>query len=674
MKKRLFKAKIFGLILGLIELLGLVFIGVVFYVNLLNLKDVFTEPIIYISLGSALVVDIIYVWGVIFYFSKIRQKTDLRAADLIGADIEEAYNFGMLGLAVVDENNTVLWTNTLFKERAIEILDEDILEWQPQLKDLVEGSSKAIAKIQINNRNYDVKLLKEAGLYIFKDTTDYETISNYSKRQAIVIGQIIIDNFSDVSGTGEETNDVLSKVRTAIYDYARDHSALLRKIRNDAYLVICNYESLEKMIHDKFSILDKIHEIGEKEATPPTLSIGIAYDYPDVVKLNDMSVSALEIATSRGGDQVVVSQYGQDLTFFGGKSEAQENHNKVRVRVMGDAVISLIKNSANVIVMGHQMSDMDSFGACVGIKAICDSLGKSSRIVYNPKSIERKTKGALVATFPKEEMNKVFVSEAEGLDMLKGNTLVVCVDVHKASMTLAPKIIEKANKVMIIDHHRRGEDFIEAPIFSDIDSSASSACEMIAELIKYASANPRVRIQPSYATVMLAGIFMDSNFFKTTTSGARTFEAAMFLKECGADNAKADDFLKDEFEEHALVNKILANTKTPYYGIVYCMADEDDYIEPATLAKVGNQCMSMKGINASFVIGKTGPEEVRISCRSDGTINVQLLAEKMNGGGHFTQAACAFKSSSLETAETRLLTTLNDYLNDARVVKSGENR
>ena len=382
-----------------------------------------------------------------------------------------------------------------------------------------------------------------------------------------------------------------------------------------------------------------------------------------------MSVSALEIATSRGGDQVVVSQYGQDLTFFGGKSEAQENHNKVRVRVMGDAVMSLIKNSASVIIMGHSMLDMDAFGACVGVKAICDTLGKQARIVYNPKSIERKTKGALVSTFSKDEMNKVFISEAEGLDMLKGNTLVVVCDVHKTNMTLAPKIIEKANKVMIIDHHRRGEDFIESPIFSDIDSSASSACEMIAELIKYASSNPRVKIPAAYATIMLSGIFMDSNFFKSTTSGARTFEACMFLKECGADNAKADDFLKDEFEEHALVNKILANTKTPYYGIVYCMAEEEDIIEPATLAKVGNACMSMKGINASFVIGKTATDEVRISCRSDGTINVQLIAEKMSGGGHFTQAACSFKHYSLEAAEARLLNVLNDYLNDARVVK-----
>ena len=671
MKKRLFKAKLVGIIVGLLELFGVAFVGTVYYFGWLNFKEVLTPAILYAAFGSAVVIDIIYVWGIIFYFSKIRQKTDLRAADLIGADIEEAYNFGMLGLAVVDENNVVLWTNTLFKERAIEILDENILEWQPALKELVEGNSKTIVKISFNSRNYDVKLLKEAGLYIFKDTTDFETISDFSKRQAVVIGQIIIDNFSDVSGTGEETNDVLSKVRTAIYEYARDFSSLLRKISNDAYLIICNFESLEKMIADKFSILDKIHEIGEKEATPPTLSIGIAYDYPDVVKLNDMSVSALEIATSRGGDQVVVSQYGQDLKFFGGKTEAQENHNKVRVRVMGDAVISLIKNASGVIVMGHAMSDMDALGACVGIKAICDSVGKACRIVYNPKSIERKTKGALVSTFTKEEVNKIFISEAEGVDLLKGNTLVVCVDVHKASMTLAPKIIEKANKIMIIDHHRRGEDFIESPIFSDIDSSASSTCEMIAELIKYASGT-RIKIPASYATMMLSGIFMDSNFFKTSSTGARTFEAAMFLKECGADNAKADDFLKDEYEEHALVNKILATTKTPYYGIVYCVADEEDIIEAATLAKVGNQCMSMKGINASFVIGKTEADEVRISCRSDGTINVQVLAEKMNGGGHFTQAACVFKHMTLEAVENKLLSVLNDYLNDARVVKKGD--
>ena len=192
MKRRLRKAKLVGVIIGLLELFGVLFLGIVYYFGWFNFREIITPVILFISLGTAVIIDIVYVWSVIFYFSKIRQKTDLRAADLIGSDIEEAYNFGMLGLAVVDENDVVLWTNTLFKERAIEILDENILEWQPELRELVEGSSKTIVKIQVNNRNYEVKLLKEAGLYIFKDTTDFETISNYSKRQAVVIGQIII--------------------------------------------------------------------------------------------------------------------------------------------------------------------------------------------------------------------------------------------------------------------------------------------------------------------------------------------------------------------------------------------------------------------------------------------------------------------------------------------------
>ena len=183
MKKRLFKAKLIGIIVGLLELAGVIFLAVSYYFNWFGFRDLITPVIIFISFGSAVILDIVYVWAIIFYFSKIRQKTDLRAADLIGSDIEEAYNFGMLGLAVVDENNTVLWTNTLFKERAIEILDENILEWQPELKELEEGSSKTVVKIQFNSRNYDVKLLKEAGLYIFKDTTDFETITEYSKRQ-----------------------------------------------------------------------------------------------------------------------------------------------------------------------------------------------------------------------------------------------------------------------------------------------------------------------------------------------------------------------------------------------------------------------------------------------------------------------------------------------------------
>ena len=666
MKQTLKRTKIVVFILIVLELLGIAAFGVLYYNNFFDIQDIVTIPMIYIGVAVIVGIDIILLWTEIIIFSRIRHRTDLKAADLIGADIQEAYNFGMIGLVIVDENNVVLWVNELFKERQIDILDLNIIEWQPALQDLIGAPSTAIAKIEINTRNYDVKYLPDAGLFIFKDVTEYETIYTYSRKQAVVVGTIMIDNYSDLTGNADDSNDVISKVRNAIFEYARDNQVLIRRYRNDGYFLICNYESLRKMIEDKFSLLETIHKIGEKEDTPPTLSIGIAHDFPDVVKLNEMANSAIEIAMSRGGDQVVVSRYGQDLMFFGGKSEAQENRNKVKVRVMADSVISLIKNSSNVLIMGHTMADMDAIGACLGMKAICEYCGKPSSIVYDPKATERKTRGAITTTFPREDLAKIMVTPSEALDRVKTNTLVIVVDVHRPSMTMAPKLLEKATKVMVIDHHRRSEEFIESPVFAHIEPSASSSCELVAEFVRYASVNPRIVIPTNYATIMLSGIFMDTNYFKAKTCGIRTFEASMILKEFGADNSAADDFLKDEFEEYTLITKIISTLKTPYYGVVYCVAEDDDIIEAATLAKVGNQCMQMRGVNACFVIGKTGVNEVRVSCRSDGTINVQLLAEKLNGGGHFTQSAATFKNVSIDRVESRLLDVLNEYLNDAR--------
>lgn len=669
MKQNLRRTKVAVFIFMMIELAIIAAFGIFYYLNLFDFQSLITIQLMYVGISVFIGIDLIMLWIEVIIFSKVRHTNDLKAADLIGADIQEAYNFGMIGLVIVDENNVVLWVNELFKDRQIDILDVNILEWQPALQDLIGAPATAVAKIELNTRNYDVKYLPDAGLFIFKDVTDYETIYTYSRKQAVVVGTIMIDNYSDLSGNTDDSNDVISKVRNAIFEYARDYQVLLRRYRNDGYFLICNYDSLRKMIEDKFSILETIHKLGEKEDTPPTLSIGIAHDFPDVVKLNEMANSAIEIAMSRGGDQVVVSRYGHDLMFFGGKSEAQENRNKVKVRVMADSVISLIKNSSNVLIMGHTMADMDAIGACLGMKAICEYCEKPSLIIYDSKYTERKTRGAITASFTRDELAKIVVSPNDALDKVKSNTLVIVVDVHRPSMTMAPKVLERATKVMVIDHHRRSEEFIESPVFSHIDPSASSSCELIAEFVRYASVNPRVTIPSTYATIMLSGIFMDTNYFKSKTCGIRTFEASMILKEFGADNSTADDFLKDEFEEYTLITKIISTLKTPYYGIVYCVADEDDIIEQATLAKVGNQCMQMRGINACFVIGKTGVNEVRISCRSDGSVNVQLLAEKLNGGGHFTQSAASFKGTTIDRVESKLLDVLNEYLNDARNVQ-----
>ncbi|HNY74591.1 MAG: hypothetical protein GX812_02155, partial [Erysipelotrichaceae bacterium] len=549
MTKELRKMKIRALFIVALELISAAALAVFYFYDFFNFRDIYIIEYLFATLAGFVVINVLFIWVMLVRLSKIRKKSDLKAAELIGNDVQEAYKFGMIGLVVVDENDIVLWTNDLFQERQIDLLDINILEWQPNLRELHDASPDVVVKIEVNSRNYDVKYLSDAGLYIFKDMTEYESIFEYSREQAPVLGIIMLDNYSDVAGNLDDANDVISKVKNLIFDYAKEYGVLLRRYRNDAYFALCNYSSLSRMKKDRFSLLEKVRELGAKEETPPTLSIGLAHDFPDVVKLNEMAGNAIDIAMSRGGDQVVVSKYGDELIFFGGKSEAQEKRNKVKVRVMADSVLSLIKNSSNVIIMGHTAMDMDALGACLGMRAICEYCNKSSHIVYDPKLLERKTKFALTGAFSREELARITISPSDSVDKVRSNTLVIVCDVHRPSLTMAPKLLEKATKVMVIDHHRRAEEFIESPVFSYVEPSASSTCELVTELIRYSSANPRIEISPTYATIMLSGIFLDTTYFKSKNTGIRTFEASMVLKEYGADNSVADDYLKDEFEE-----------------------------------------------------------------------------------------------------------------------------
>ncbi len=666
MSKQLKKMKIRALVIVALQLIGAATTAIFYFYNLLNFQSFFKIEYLFAVLAFFTLVNIFFIWATIIRFSKLRKKSDLKAAELIGNDIQESYKFGMIGLVVIDENDVVIWSNDLFQERQIDLLDINILEWQPKLRELHDASPDLVVKIEVNSRNYDVKYLSDASLYIFKDTTDYESIYEYSKEQAPAIGLIMLDNYSDVTGSLEDSNDVISKVRNLIFDYAKEYGVLLRRYRNDAYFALCNFTSLEKMKNDRFSLLEKVRELGAKEETPPTLSIGFAHDFPDVNKLYEMASEALDIAMSRGGDQVVISKYGDDLIFYGGKTEAQEKRNKVRVRVMADSVLSLIKNSSNILIMGHTALDMDALGACLGMKAICDYANKAAQIVYDPKLVERKTKYAFSSSFSREEIAKITISPSDSLEKIRTNTLLIICDVHRPSLTLAPKLLEKATKVMVIDHHRRAEEFIESPVFSYIEPSSSSTCELVTELVRYSSANPRIIIPPTYATLMLSGIYLDTNYYRSKSTGIRTFEASMVLKSYGADNSIADDFLKDEYEEYSLITKIISTLKTHSYGVVYCVAEEEELIEAATLAKVANQCMQMRGVSAAFVIGNTNKKETRLSARSDGTINVQMITEKMFGGGHFTSAAVTFRNSSIKKAEEKLIDTLDEYLEESR--------
>ena len=657
-----------AIILALIELSLAGFFILFWFQNWFAIQSYIPVSYLVVAIAVVVCVDVLFMWIELLSLSKIRQKSDLNAATLIGSDVQEAYNFGQIGLVVVDEHNKVMWDNNLFKDRKIDLLDLNILEWQPSFADFKGAPVDKVISIEVAGHYYDVKYLPDAHLYIFKDSSDFVTLSNSSQEQAIVIGIIMIDNYNDVAGNAEDSNDIISKVRAVIFDYAKQYNVLLRRITSDSYFAVCNFSDLCKMEDDNFSILEHARALASDVDVAPTLSIGFACNFPDVNKLNEMASGAIGLAMSRGGDQAVVTPYSSDSKFYGGKTAAIESTSKVKARSIGDAVISLIKSSSNVFIMGHTELDMDALGSCLGIKTICDWFHKPSKIIFDEKLAEQKARFAFKAAFSKEDLDAMVVTPKEALAQVNDSSLLFVLDVSRPSLVMAPDMLEKCSKTVVIDHHRRADEFIDHAVLTYIEPSASSASELVIDMIHYASVNPKIVVKPNYATLMLAGIFLDTNYFRSKSTGMRTFEAAEILKEYGADNSVADDDLKDEYEVYKLINKIVSNMKTPYTGIVYCVADEKDIIERSTLAKVANTVMQVKDINACFVIGRTDEKQIRISARSDGSINVQLLVEKMGGGGHFQQAAAVFEGNTLARVESMLLDTLKDYLDSAKSV------
>jgi c-di-AMP phosphodiesterase-like protein len=307
---------------------------------------------------------------------------------------------------------------------------------------------------------------------------------------------------------------------------------------------------------------------------------------------------------------------------------------------------------------------MDALGACLGVKAIADHLGKESRIIIDFKKTETKTRSALTSSFGKEELENIRIHPRDVHEFIKNNqndTLLIVCDVHIPDMVMDMNVLDKVSKIVVIDHHRRKEQYIDSPVLNHIDTAASSTCELIAEIIKFASVNPKINLPAQYATIMLSGIFLDSQYFKSKHTGIRTFEACTTLKEYGADNSIADDFLKDDKEEYFTITSIVKNIKFPAPGVACCVADPESEFEIADLAKAANTCLNMRSVKAAFVIGKA-EKRIRISCRSDGSVNVQILAEKLGGGGHMTIAGAQIEGSTIEEVVGNLKGIIDNYL------------
>lgn len=666
MRKKIKHIKATTAIITILEIVLLAAFEVLYYLNIFELQTL-VGPLAYqITILSVILINILLVWVSVISITSSREKSDLKAAEIIGNDIQEAYNFAQLGLVVTDESDMVLWTNDLFIERHIDIIDLNIISWCPKLKHAkLNGNEGETTKVSINNRWYEVRYLEDAGLWIFKDTSEYEKVYKYSVDQAVVIGVLSLDNFVDAThGDNGDTNDAVIKIKNVIFSYFKDFGVLLRRVKEDTYSLFCNYSTFERLKEDKFSVVKKVKQTARDVDAPITISMGIAFNFPDLIKLNEMAADALDIAISRGGDQVVISQYGHDIEFIGGTTSAVEKKNRVGTKFLADALLSLIDKSSDVLIMGHTLMDMDALGAALGVLAMCERMNKEAHIVVDLKATEAKTRSALITSFGREDIERIKYNSKEALNSLTADTLLVVVDVHAQKMTMCPELVDRATKIVVIDHHRRAEDYIDTPVLNHIDPSASSTSEIVTQFIEYASINPKIELPAEYATIILSGILLDTTYFKSRQTGVRTFESAAILRDFGADNTVADDYLKDDEEEYFMVTQLLGRMKYHSQSVVYVTADAKEEYDMATLAKAANACLSMKGIKAAFVIG-TVDKQVRMSCRSDGTISVQIIAEKLGGGGNLSKAAVQFKGVTIQNAEKDLLACLDENINEA---------
>lgn len=643
-----------------------------FTISLLTLLNYsFSEPIINIAkefVYTSLLITIIITNVIYFlsFYNKIDKKNtvnNIKLNSIILNNLKEIDMFGEVGIIFYDESYEVVWVNDFLDSRRINVVGKNLIKYNNDFCLIIEDKKESI-KITINNRIYECKCMKELKMVILKDVNQYENLLETYTNEAPVIFSITIDNYSDVVSilSDNKTSELEAKVRSIINEWAINHRIFLKKIRNDAYIALMQEVTYKALLKEKFNLIEDIKNVYEEDNNF-TISIGVGRGINDFVKLAEMSSSAVDVALSRGGDQCVVNTYGKNMEFYGGGSEAKSKRHKVKVKVVSKSLSALIQSADSVYIMGHVQADFDAIGACLGMYSITKQMGKKVKIIYDDKLVELKTRIAFRQSFEKEEIDEMIIRPNKAIEEMDENSLLLLVDVSNPEIVMNQKIIDVAERIAVIDHHRPGDRLL-AQIFSYQESAASSTCEMVSEIIRYSE--NKIRITPEVATFMLAGILLDTNNYKTRT-GARTYEASMILKEYGADNVEATEFLKDEYEEYQLKTKIMANSETPYYGVVVCKASEEDIIDRTMLAKVGQEILNVKEIKACFVIGRISDTNIGISARSDGTINVQKIMESLNGGGHFSSAATQIEDSDIEEVKKMLYSKLEGFIGDTRI-------
>lgn len=624
--------------------LVIVLLGYFFFFNLLYIL----EFVLLIVNGFVLFVTFIY-------YQEESTRRAISIQSVLGKESMDAFLYGKIALVTYDENNLLEWMSELFDDDQLLYLGQRVTTWIPDLLPLIKGSVDEM-NVVLQDKVYTVARHPQARLLLFKDITQEQEIRTQYEANQVVLGLIHLDNYDDETQYEDEQQIGLIdlQLRQPVVNWAKENGMYLRRLRPDRFLVVLNEEIFEKIVEDGFSISNYIRKTADKYDLAITLSMGFGRGSQVFSELEDMSNRALALAQGRGGDQIAVMKQGEDIVYYGSSSETAEKGSKVRVRVMAHSIRDLAMNSQNVLIVGHSDMDFDCFGAAIGMSRIIQSYQRNTFIVLGNGGIESKLEATIEAHYEHLQEGHRFVDESSAKELIRPNTLLIMVDHHLARISNSPELIPMARKIAIIDHHRRMRNFEFNPILAYIETSSSSTTEMVTEFFNYQRKD--VTMSSLEATIMLAGMIVDTNHFRTHT-GTRTFEAASVLKDMGADPTLADRFLRDDFDEFDLRSKMLSRAEL--HG-PYIIAAIEDIVSRTMVAQVANQLLQIQGVEASFVIAPLDQQVVSLSARSNGQVNVQLIMENMGGGGHFTVAAVQ-KKKPVKEVKAELIETLEEF-------------
>ena len=577
---------------------------------------------------------------------------------------EKGINKFPIGIIVIDENKNIEWANNfIYKNIKVEeIKGLNILELMPEISELFELETPVDNQFEIFGKFYKVNYQKDSGYIYFFDITESKVVMQRFRDTRPIILNLSLDNYEDVYDSLED--EVASRLDATVVvtltDWAKKNSIYLKRIDDDRFIGLLNVKDLKKIEKEKFQILDTIRNLKEEFDAPITLSIGVGMGTDFLPELGELAKSSLDLALGRGGDQVAMKDVDGTIRFYGGKTNPQEKRTRIKARVVSNALADIVSDSDKIIVMGHKRPDFDAVGACVGIYTFSKIVGKECYIILNDSDRDETIQKVMFEIDNSDEqLSKVFVDSDEAWELMTPQTTLIVVDTSDASRVIDAAILSKANRKVIIDHHRRGEDIITNPLLTYIEPYASSASELIAELIEYQTKIEK--ITPIAATIMLGGIVVDTQNFSIRT-GSRTFDAAAYLRSNGADPTRVKTILKEPFENFMNRVEIINNSiqKTP--EIIMAKAPEDKYYTNVMLAQSADLLLTLKGIECSFAIGYLEEGKVGISARSLGNINVQLIMEELGGGGHLANAATQIERINLDEALDRLNDAIDKIL------------